>query len=221
MPRLLTARRAAAAAVLALLSVASAACAKATPTDSPTDPSTGVLGDIPATTTPPAAATTPPVTVPTEDLPASWKLCQNPIRGSSMGYPGDWHTTSLTPSDACSLFHPEPFTIIPNSEGPLVALHVYQSEFTADGMLDAFTDPTHYTTVMTAATTAVGRPAYRFEVVSLGVALISEGTRLYGYIIDRGGKAFALYTLAAAGETRYNNWKFVVDTAKGTLKFDH
>jgi hypothetical protein len=119
------------------------------------------------------------------------------------------------------MFHPDPFTIVPNSEGPLVALHANQSTMTAAQTLAGFTDPVHYTTILSEPTTAVGRPAHRFEVVSLGVAMISAGTRFYGYIIDRGGKAFTLYTVAAAGEPRYNNWKFVVDTAKGTLKFDH
>ncbi len=220
MKRLLSGRRAAAAALLALVTVATAACAdNGAPSADASDTPSVVLSDIATPTTPPPPA--PPAQPPVEDLPASWKLCQNPIRGSSMGYPGDWHTTSLSPSDACSLFHPDPFTIVPNSDGPLVALHAYQSQSTAAQTLAGFTDPEQYTTILTEATTAVGRPAHRFEVVSLGVAMIAAGTRLYGYIIDRGGKAFTLYTIAAAGDSRYNNWKFVIDTAKGTLKFDH
>ena len=219
MKRLLSGRNAAAAALLALVTVTTAACAdKGAPSAGASDTPSVILSDIAGpTTAPPPPAPAPPV----EDLPASWKLCQNPLRGSSMGYPGDWYTTSLSPSDACSMFHPDPFTIVPNSDGPLVALHAYQSQSTAAQTLAGFTDPEQYTTILSEPTTAVGRPAHRFEVVSLGVAMIAVGTRLYGYIIDRGGKAFTLYTVAAAGDGRYNNWKFVVDTAKGTLKFDH
>jgi hypothetical protein len=168
-----------------------------------------------------AGPTTTPPQPPVEDLPASWKLCQNPMTGSSMGYPGDWHTTSLSPSDACELFHPEPFTI-PAGDSLRVALYASQSQATAAQVLAGFTDPERYTTILSEPTTAVGRPAYRFEVVvSQGAPLIIEGTRVYGYIIDRGGKAFVLRTEGLAGEPRYDNWKSVVDTAKGTLKFDH
>jgi hypothetical protein len=215
--------RHAAAALLALVTVATAACAdKGAPSAGASDTPSVILSDIAGPTTAPTTAAPPaPPPPPVEDLPASWKLCQNPLRGSSMGYPGEWHTTSLGPGDACSMFHPDPFTIVPNSEGPLVALHAYQSQSTAAQTLAGFTDPEHYTTILSEPTTAVGRPAHRFEVVSLGVAMIAAGTRFYGYIIDRSGKAFTLYTVAAAGEIRYNNWKFVVDTAKGTLKFDH
>ncbi len=216
MKRLPTGRRAAVTALLALVTVATASCTdKGTPSGSPSESATVILTDIAGPTTPPPS---PP---PVEDLPASWKLCQNPIRGTSMGYPGDWHTASLGPSDACSLFHPDPFTIVPNSEGPLVALHAVQSDFSLAQHLAALTDPEHYTTVLSEATTVLGRSAYRFETVSLGAALIDEGTRFYGYIVERSGRSFAIYTIAAAGEARYNNWKFVVDTAKGTLKFDH
>jgi hypothetical protein len=217
MKRLLSGRNAAAAALLlALITVATAACAdKGAPSAGASDTPSVTLTDVAAPTTTP-----PPPRV--EDLPASWKLCQNPLSGYSMGYPGDWHTTSLSPSEACSMFHPDPFTIVPNSDdGPHVALRALQSQGTAAQALAYFTDPEHNTTILSEPTTVVGRPAHRFEVVSLGVPLISAGTRFYGYIIDQGGEVFTLYTVALPGESRYNNWKIVVDTAKGTLKFDH
>ena len=204
--------------VLAL--VALSACAALTGCDGtvtpakPSDTPSVSLTDI-------AGPTTAPPTSPVDDLPASWTLCQNPIIGFSMGYPSDWHTTSLSPSDACELFHPEPFTI-PAGDSLRVAIYALQSQATAAQVLAGFTDPERYTTLLSEPTTAVGRPAYRFEVVvSVGAPLIIEGTRIYGYIIDRGGKTFVLRTEALAGEPRYNDWKSVVDTAKGTLKFDH
>ena len=183
------------------------------PSDTPSVTVTNIEG-----LTPTPAPTSPP---PVENLPASWKWCQNPMSGFSIGYPGDWHTTSLSPNDACGLFNPDPFTI-PPGDSLLVALYAFQSQGTAAQSLAGFTDPERYTTILSEPTTAVGRPAYRFEVVvSVGAPLIIEGTRVYGYIVDRGGMVFVLRTEALAGEARYNNWKFVVDTAVGTLKFDH
>ncbi len=201
--------------VLSLLVVAAGAAltgcdGTVTPVQPSDTPSVG-LGDIAGPTTAPPTPT-PPV------APASWKSCQNPIGGFSIGYPGDWHTTSLSPSDACELFDPEPFTI-PAGDSLRVALYVHRSEMAAQP--PAY-DPAQFTTILSETTTAGGRPAYRFEVVvRVAAPLIIEGTRFYGYIIDNGGKAFTVETRALPGEPRYNNWKAVVDTAVGTLKFDH
>jgi hypothetical protein len=181
----------------------------------PSDNPSVSLTDIAGPTTAPAPP--PPSQPPVEALPASWTLCQNPISGFSIGYPSDWYTTSFSPSDACGLFDPDPFTI-PAGDSLTVAVHAFRSPMAAQP--PAF-DPAQFTTILSEPTTAGGRTAYRFEVVSLGVPLISAGTRIYGYIIDSGGKAFTVETTAVAGDPRYNNWKAVVDTAVGTLKFDH
>jgi hypothetical protein len=219
-------RRTAAAALLGLLAVTASACGDADPS-APTSPSpdtgTAVVGTSASATT--IAESPPPGTAgdgaepPAEVLPASWRLCQNPLRGSSMGYPGDWFTTSMGASDACSMFHPTAFTIPVAGEFPLVALNAVQTDDSLATYVGHMTDPMFQTTVRNEATTVLGLLARRFEVTSLGEGLDEVGTRRYGYVIDRGGRAFVIYTVARAGETRYDNWKFIVDTAKGTLRF--
>jgi hypothetical protein len=226
----MTLRRTLAAALLALLATAATACGGQ---DTPPDTGTGTLDTVPTTPAgpPPTAvqtptpggngATTTPPQQPVEVMPASWKSCQNPLRGSSIGYPGDWFTTSLNPSQACSLFHPTAFTIPANSEIPRVAMNAFQTQDSAATYRAQATDPQFSTVVLNESTTVAGRAAYRYEVVSKGLGLDEAGTREYGYIVDNGGKAFVLYTVARATETRYNDWKFIIDTAKGTLRFDH
>jgi hypothetical protein len=156
---------------------------------------------------------------PPEALPASWRLCQNPSRGTSMGYPGDWFTTELRPAEKCSQFHPDEFTIPEAGEYPLTALNAVQTTQTPAAYVAAITDPMFATTLLREPTTVLGRAATRIETRSTGEGLYEAGTRWYGYVINRGGKAFVLFATAQPGETRYSSWKFVVDTAKGTLRF--
>ena len=168
-----------------------------------------------------ATAGTTPATGggPVEDMPASWKLCQNQLRGSSMGYPGEWFTTSQGESDKCSLFHETTFTIVPNSEYPLVAMTAVQVDTTLAAYIADATAPSDVTTLLKENTTVAGRAAVRFETRSVQSGLYDVGTRRYGYAIERGTRVFVLSTLAVPTETRYDSWKFVVDTARGTLRF--
>ena len=156
---------------------------------------------------------------PVERFPASWRACDNPLRGSSMGYPADWFTTSMGPADACSMFHPEAFTIPVAGEFPLVALNAVQTDESLATYQSQITDPMYFTTIAVSTTTVLGLPAVRFETTSLGEGLDSPGTRRYGYIIDRSGRAFVIWTVARAGEARYAEWKTNVDIARGSLRF--
>lgn len=176
----------------------------------------GIIGtDAPTTTTPPAQP-------PGERMPASWRACDNPPGGYSIGYPGDWHTATLDGQYACSFFHPEPFTIPANSEFPRVALQAAQTGETMAAYRDQVTDPTYYTVVRDEDVTVLDRPGVRFETVSLGMGLDEAGVRRYGYLIDNGGgDAFAVWTVADADETRYDNWKFTVDIARDSVRFLH
>ena len=70
--------------------------------------------------------------------------------------------------------------------------------------------------VLNESTTVAGRAAYRYE-GQQGSGLTSR-TQEYGYIVDNGGKAFVLTPWPAPAETRYNDWKFIIDTAKGALR---
>jgi hypothetical protein len=206
-------------AVLTAVALGTTACGTpADVTQPPTEPPVAVStpaggGTVAAGTTPAAGGG------PVEDMPASWKLCQNQLRGSSMGYPGEWFTTSLSESDKCSLFHETAFTIVPNSEYPLVAMTAVQVDAPLAQYIADATSASEVTTLLKENTTVAGRPAVRFETKSVQSGLYDVGTRQYGFAIDRGSRTFVLSTLAVPSETRYNSWKFVVDTARGTLRF--
>jgi hypothetical protein len=208
----------------ALVVIAATACGG--PSGEPSaDPSTSapsgqaVLGTEETTTPTPTSA--PIVSLPPgERMPASWRPCDNPPAGYSIGYPEDWHTGEG--QYRCRFFHPEPFTIPANSEFPRLALNAEQTQYTVAEYRALITDPMYYTVVLNEDVTILDRPGVRFETVTTGQGLDESGVRRYGYIIDAGGgKAFAVWTVALPGETRYDNWKFTVDIARSSVRFLH
>jgi hypothetical protein len=155
-------------------------------------------------------------------MPASWAPCDRPDAGFSVGYPSDWSTATLAGQYSCQLFDPEPFTIVSGAEFPLVALAYAQTDQTVAAYRAQVTDPGAYTVVRNEDVTILDRPGVRWETVSLGMGLEEPGSRRYGYIIDSGGGiAFVVWTDAEPGETRYEDWKFVVDIARGAVRFLH
>lgn len=210
-------------ALVAALAVATAAgCASPdpSPSGSPSPSATVGLGSAPpdATTEPPAGPTPTPSSG-GGILPAGWTLCQNPIRGSSIAYPGGWFTSYLRPAEKCSQFHPEEFVIPEAGEYPLTALNATQSTETFATYMSQATDTANVTVVSRTSTTVIGLPAEKFETSDRGEGLYDAGTRFYGYAINRGGRAFVVYAMARPGEPRYAEWKTVVDTAVTTVRF--
>ena len=89
-------------------------------------------------------------------MPASWRACDNPPAGYSIGYPGDWYAAEG--AYECQFFHPEPFTIPANSEFPPLALNAAQSDATVAAYRTQVTDPMYYTVVRDEAVTVLDRP---------------------------------------------------------------
>jgi hypothetical protein len=212
----------------ALVVISATACGGSGGEPSP-DPTTstamegeGTIGFTDPTPTETAAATTPAAVPPPagERMPASWRACDNPPAGYSIGYPQDWYTGEG--EYRCRFFHPEPFTIPANSEFPPLALNAEQQQETVAEYRAMITDPMYYTVVRDEDVTILDRPGVRFETVTTGQGLDEAGVRRYGYLIDAGGgKAFAVWTVARPGETRYDNWKSTVDIARDTVRFLH
>jgi hypothetical protein len=139
-----------------------------------------------------------------------------------MGYPATWHQPDppLPGAQPCTAFQPFPFTIPPASDYHLIALNAHQQAESVATYISDITDPVAYTTLLNEPGPTVGGfTSQRFEVSSTGVGLDSAGTRIYGYAIDRGGKAFVVWTIAQPGEGAYPSWKTVVDQAVTTLTF--
>ena len=88
-----------------------------------------------------------------------------------------------------------------------------------DDYVTGFDDTVFATTLLRENTNIGGRRAVRFETVSTGEGLYPQGTRTYGYVVDRDGSAFATFTKATPGQPRYARYKIVVDRAVRTLRF--
>jgi hypothetical protein len=202
--------------LLAIALVATGCAGTPSPDAAPSSSATAIIGAPDESASPSTAPS-----IPIEDVPASWEVCQYPPGGFSVGHPGDWFTATGSGVTACSMFHPDPFSIPANSEYPRVAMTVVNIPESFATHMANLTDPMYSTTILNEATTVAGRPAARFETSSTGEGLDEAGTRRYGYVLDMGSQSFAIYTTAVAAETRYEDWKFVIDTAKGTLKFLH
>lgn len=216
-------RRLAIAGALTGLILGVSACSSETPAALPSPSGTDAMGSAPTSAT--ATTTTVPATPsPTSGggssaLPAGWVLCQNELRGSSMGYPGGWFTTELRPADKCSQFHPEEFTIPAGGEFPLTALNAVQTGVTVAQYVADATNPDFVTVNARSSTTVLGMATQKFETTSTGEGLYEAGTKVYGYAINRGGRAFVVWSSARPGEARYASWKTIVDQAVSTLRF--
>ncbi|MEV4643057.1 hypothetical protein AB0J80_37535 [Actinoplanes sp. NPDC049548] len=168
-----------------------------------TSGSTGPVALSRAAHSPPAAGSS---------LPQGWKRCVNDTEDYSIGYPGTWYTTQIRPGEVCAQFHPDTFTIPPESEYPLTALNAKRVAAPPGR------DDTAYEDMLLWEQTTVGaRRAVRFETSSTGAGLHLAGTRQYGYVLRLGRSLISIHTTAEPGETRYAAWRTVVDKAVRTV----
>jgi hypothetical protein len=168
---------------------------------------------------------------PMDDLPAGWSRCTNAerrFRGYSVGYPGGWYTTHLTPEQACEYFDPEPFEILEGTEFPPTALFVTVTLEPVDTYVDQLTDPMFFNTIRREDTTVGGQPAVLVETVATGEGESEPGERRYGYVIDiscindecvKSGRVFVALTTGLPGDERYDEFKSVTDEAVKTVRF--
>jgi hypothetical protein len=152
-------------------------------------------------------------------LPVGWRSCANTHVGFEIGYPGDWHTASLNPQQVCQQFHPIAFTVPVDSEYPLTALNAVQTSGAFDPAASGTVDP-HAQALLRQETTVGGRRAVRFEESLIQEGTLPVGTMRYGYVIDRDGTEFLVFTIAVPNAIEYTDWKIVVEQAVETLKFD-
>ncbi len=185
-------------------------------------PSTGTAS-APATSPSPPASPSPTLSpTPSPSLPASLpsgrQSCTNSHAGYEIGYPAGWYTADLNPQQACQQFHPLAFTIPVDGEYPLTALNAVQTEDVFDPDRSAAADPTARM-LLREATTVGGLRAVRFEWSLVEAGLYPVGTMKYGYVIDRDGREFTVFTIAVPAEGGYSDWKPIVDQAVETLRF--
>lgn len=172
----------------------------------------------PVVTTPVTTATTQErtIAVPTTvgDL-AEWRVCANPERGYSIGYPDGWHTAY-----GCRYLDPEPLDITPNSDGFFSALAVVAGYTSFDEALRR-TNDRFFVLLRQEETTVGDTKAVRYEVEATGEGLLDKGSRLYSLIIDNDGRAFEVLTVWFPGTStaEYQLRKKLVDEVVATVRF--
>lgn len=112
---------------------------------------------------------------------AATKLCVNRELGFAVAYPAAWYTART-----CTFFDPEPFQVPANSDFTGTALELDAAEASPAVVVSGIVSPDFTSARRQTHATAAGRSATRFEVTSNGNGLLDAGTRIYGYVIDRG-----------------------------------
>jgi hypothetical protein len=200
-------------------SVGAEPAASSTPLASMSPAATSSVSPPPSLTpsTSPSPSASPLPSAPAS-LPTGWQSCTNSHEGFEIGYPGDWHTASLNPQQVCGQFHPIAFTVPVDGEYPLTALNAVQTPGAFDPAVSGKADP-YAQTLLREATTVGGRRAVRFEESLIQDGILPVGTMRYGYVIDRVGTEFLVFTIAVPNTIEYPDWKAVVDQAVETLQF--
>jgi hypothetical protein len=156
---------------------------------------------------------------PTDVVGPGWNLCTNVRRGYSIGYPGGWYTTHLRSIQACEYFDPEPFEIVPGTEFPPTALFATLSTESVETYVEQLTDPMFFETLRREDTTVGERRAVLVETAATGQGESEPGERTYGYVVDRGGRAFVVLAIALPDDERYEQFKAIADEAVETVRF--
>ena len=159
-------------------------------------------------------------------IPEGWEPCTNTLRGYSIAYPGDWHTTDVfdgapDQANACQWFSPEPFGPQGNpvTEGWGYPLEVaIRGPF--DQILEQELDPEMADVIVEEDLFVRGHRAVRVEYETL-VDLIGEPGLHYEYLIELDPETtMIVHTTETRGVTGvYAENKVVVDRAVDTLQF--
>ena len=183
--------------------------------------SAAALPTTSAAPSPAPSATTSAVPSPATSLPSGWLSCTNSAQGFEIGYPADWYTSELNPDQVCQQFHPTAFTIPVDGEYPMTALNAVQTDYLFDPGRSGPGAEMCVDLILREPVTVDGRRAVRYEEQISGAMMYADGTMKYGYVIDREGREFAVFTTAHPGISPgvYADWKAVVDQAVDTLRF--
>jgi hypothetical protein len=197
-------------------SVGAEPAVSATPLASMPSASPSPASPAPSVSRSPSASPSPSAPA---SLPLGWQSCANTHVGFEIGYPGDWQTASLNAQQVCQQFDPIAFTVPVDSEYPLTALNAVQTPGVFDPAVSGKADR-YAETLLREEATVGGRRAVRFEESLIQAGILPVGTKRYGYVIDRDGTEFLVFTIAVPSVVEYADWKAVVDQAVETLEFD-
>ena len=144
--------------------------------------------------------------------------CDAPERGYRLQFPKSWHTNDAGVADPCRFFHPEPFTLAPQTEAPGLAVSVRMNPLAFDDVVPSAEGSVAVEVLGTRSTTIDGRPAVRAETRATGNALLPLGTRAVSWFVDAGDGTLVATTSETASAGRYQDNVQVLDTMIQSLR---
>ena len=151
-----------------------------------------------------------PTVTGTPPPPDGTKECVSPA-GYRLEYPASWSTSGLTDRLPCRFFHPEPFTLPPDTEATGIAIRVQM----APAPIERVAPPpggARAVEILSRRETKVGeRRALRIETRATGQALLPAGARGVSYYVDFGSRTLTGTTSEAAGAGKFADNVAVLD----------
>ncbi len=159
-------------------------------------------GAVPAPTSDPG---------PTTAEPAATTVCLAAERGYELEYPESWFTNDAGVAEPCRFFHPEPFTLVPGTEAPGLAISVRLNPVSFDRVIPPPEGSSAAEIVERRTTTIDGRSSMRAETVATAQALLPRGTRAVTWFVDASDGTLVATTSEAASAGRYEDNVEVLD----------
>ena len=157
------------------------------------------------------APTSHPGPTTAETAPAGPVRCLAEERGYELEFPESWFANDAGVAEPCRFFHPEPFTLVPGTEAPGLAISVRLNPVSFDQVVPPPEGSSAAEMVERRTTTIDGRSAVRAETVATGQALLPRGTRAVTWFVDASDGTLVATTSEAASAGRYEDNVEVLD----------
>ena len=161
-------------------------------------------------------AASAPTTTPTSPPPDGTRECVSPA-GYRLDYPASWSTSSPTDRYPCRFFHPEPFTLPPDTEATGIAIRVQMAPAPIDRVAPPPGVSRAVEMVSRRETKVAERRALRVETRATGQGLLPAGLRGVTYYVDFGSRTLTATTAEAAGAGRFADNVDVLDGMMATV----
>lgn len=162
-------------------------------------------------------ATPAPSSQPDATLPGT-TTCVAPDRGYRLQFPKSWHTNDAGIAEPCRFFHPEPFTLVPETEAPGLAISVRLNPLAFSEVAPSPERSAAREILGRRTTTIDGRSAVRAETRATGAGLLPRGTRAVSWFVDAGDGTLVATTSEAAGAGSYQDSVEVLDGIIDSLR---
>jgi hypothetical protein len=174
----------------------------------------GEGGDGGAVSPPAGSGATSP---PTTSAPGT-VTCAATQRGYQLDFPEGWFTNQADVGEPCRFFHPEPFTLAPQTDATGIAVNVRLNPVAFEEVTPAPGGSSGIDVLGHRRTTIDGHPSVRVELRSTGQGLLPEGTSAVSWFVDAGEGTLVATTSEAATAGEYQDNVRVLDAMMGTLR---